>query len=138
MNLHLLLAAEAATAGGGKVLPGWVDELAILAIQILGPILIMVAGWAAVKLAKKLGIEETAAIDKLARDRARQALLYAERWAKKAGLRETPAGPGKLEKALDRLIVIEGHINIGEKLRDELSRRIHTELEAVENGSVDT
>lgn len=137
MNMYLL-AAETAAAGGGKILPGWVDELAILAIQILGPILIMLAGWAAVKLAKKFGIEETAAADKLGRDRARQALLYAERWAKKAGLAETPGGPGKLEKALDRLIVIEGHVNVGEILRDKLSRRIHTELEAVENGAADT
>ncbi len=133
MNLYLLLAAEAAAAGGGKVLPGWVDELALLAIKILGPILIMLAGWVAVKLAKKMGIEETIAIDKLARDRARQALFYAERLAKKADRAEALDGPGKLEKALDRLIVIEGHINIGEKLRDELSRRIHTELEAIES-----
>ena len=137
MNLYLL-AAEAAAAGGGKVLPGWVDELALLAIKILGPLLIMLAGWVAVKLAKKLGVEETAALDKLAQDRARQALLYAERWAKKADHAETPGGPGKLEKALDRLIVIEGHIDVGEILRDELSRRIHTELEAVENSTVDT
>lgn len=137
MNLYLLLAAEAAAAGGGKMLPDWADELALLAIKVLGPILIMLAGWVAVKLANKLGIEETAAIDKLGRDRARQALLYAERLAKKADRDEALDSDGKLEKALDRLIVIEGHINVGERLRDELSRRIHTELEAVENGTVD-
>lgn len=132
MNMYLVLAADAAVAG--KMMPVWVDELAILAIQVLGPILIALAGWAAVKLGKKFGIEETAALDKLGRDRARQALLYAERWAKKAGLETAPDGPSKAEKAIDRLIKIEGHLNVGEMLRKELSRRIHTELEAVEIG----
>ena len=38
-----------------------------------------------------------------------------------------------LLQPMDRLIAIESHLNVGEMLRKELSRRIHTELEAVEN-----
>lgn len=120
------LLAEAAAA---STLPGWADELLVLAIKILQPIILLLVGYLVLKYGKKLGIDNAEGLARVATDNARKAINYADRWAKRQDHEETPKGDKKLEKALKYLIEIEGHVGIGDKLKESLSKRIHTELE---------
>lgn len=130
-----MLLAEA--AAGASNLPGWIDELLVLAIKVLTPIVLLLVSYLVMKYGKKIGLENAAGLARVATDNVQKAINYADRWAKKQDHAETPKGDKKLEKALEYLIEIEGHVKIGEKLKDSLSKRIHTELE-VETKATET
>jgi len=111
-------------------LPSWVDELVLLAIMLLGGTVLLFVSFAVRRLGKKFGLENTKFLEDLAVDAARKGINYAERWAKKKDLESTPDGPAKLEKAIDRILEIEGRVGAGDMIRDAISKRIHTELES--------
>lgn len=54
-----------------------------LLIEILTPILVTLGSWAAWRLAKKLGVDKNIAADALLRKYIKEAINYADAWAKK-------------------------------------------------------
>ena len=122
MMMMMTLLAEVSAAGK------W-DSAIELAVQFLTPVLMVLVGWAAVKLQKKLGLEGVISLDEIAVANVRKGIGYAERWAKKK-LHDGGSANGdmKLTKAIDFIAALEGKLNLSEKLADVISRRIHTEL----------
>lgn len=104
--------------------PLWLDELVLLAIKLLGATLIALAGWAATRLATKLGIEHTATFEKRARAAAREALNYADRWARQQA--DKPDSNAKMMKALEYALTLP-HLDL---LGEHLAKLIESELEA--------
>lgn len=105
-------------------LPSWVDELLLLAIKVLGATVIALAGWAATKLAKKLGVEHTAAFEERARAVAREALNYADRWARQQD--DKPDSQAKMTKAIEYALTLPDLHLLG----NNLAKLIESELEA--------
>lgn len=126
MNGFLLLAET--------TLPVWTDEIVLLLIKIFGAALIGLAALAARKLGKKWGIEETHAGEERARGLARDAIAFADRWARNRdkGNASKPEGKDKLEMALDFAIDVDKAIGITEKARMAFARKIEAELEKSE------
>ncbi len=120
----MMVLAEAATD------PGLWVSIVDLAVQILTPILLVVGSWAAVKLAKKFNMEALVADNELARETVRAGIGYAERRAKKwaADNDAKATGPQKLSWAVKHVAKIAGKLNVGEKIADGISRRIHAEF----------
>lgn len=126
MNIALMMVLVAAAE------PGLWTSIVGLAVQILTPILLVLASWAAVKLAKKFHLEGLLADGELAKDAVHAGIGYAERWAKKYDIGDAfsvgPTGPQKLAKAIEYIAAIEGKLKLGDKVADAISRRIHAEL----------
>lgn len=126
MNILLMMVVLAEAAAD----PGLWVTVVDLAVQFLTPILLVLASWAALKLAKKFKLEGLLADGELSRTAVVTGIGYAERWAKKyAAEHDAKAtGPQKLHKAIQRIAKLEGKLNLGQKAADEISRRIHDEL----------
>ncbi len=124
MNIALMMVLMAAAGQGA-----WAD-LIDLAVQILIPTLMLLGSWVALKLAKKFGVEGAVAAEHLGSAIVRKGIGYAERWGKKylAERMEKPAGWQKLSKAIEYIAALEGNLKLSDKLRDVISRRIHSEL----------
>ncbi len=110
-----------------SAVPPWADEIVSLLIKVFGAALVALAALAVRKLGKKWGVENTEILEKLARQGARSALNFADRWAKAQD--EKPSKGSKLERAVDRLIELEKLVGVTNDIRNALARRIETELE---------
>lgn len=123
MNIALMMVILAAASQGA-----WAD-LIDLAVQILTPTLMLLGGWLAVKLSRKFGLEGKLAAESLGNQAVRKGIAYAERWAKKSlADYDGNKGPTKLTKAIEYIAVLEGSLKLSDKLRDAISKRIHSEL----------
>lgn len=125
MNGFLLLAET--------TLPPYVDEIVVILIKVFGAALVGVAALAVRKLGKKWGIEETSAGEERARGLARDAIAFAERWARNRDREreddEKTTGASKLEAGLDFAIDVDKAIGVTEKARAAFARKIEAELE---------
>lgn len=128
MNILMMMVVLAEAAAD----PGLWVSIVDLAVQILTPILLVLASWVAVKLAKKFNLEALLADGELAKDAVHAGIGYAERWAKQRGVGNAfgadATGSQKLVKAIEYIAKVEGKLGLGEKAADAISRRIHSEL----------
>lgn len=95
------LAQDAAVAAPEALKP-WQDvmwEVILLVIQILAPIAGLLVTWVVWKLAQKFGIEESAALDALIKEKVGVAVEAAESWAK--GNADKVSSSDKLNKAIE-------------------------------------
>lgn len=130
MNVLMMMVMLADVAAD----PGMWVTVVDLAVKILTPILLVLASWVAVKLAKKFKLEGLLADGELAKDAVHAGIGYAERWAKKyAAEHDAKAtGPQKLAVAIEHIAKLEGKLNVGETIADGISRRIHSEFGLVD------
>lgn len=130
MNMVMMIAVLAEAAAD----PGLWVSIVDLAVQVLTPILLALGSWALLKLAKKFNLEALVADGDLAKDAVHAGIGYAERWARKwAAENDAKAtGPQKLTVAIEHIAKLEGKLNLGEKVADAISRRIHSELGLVD------
>ena len=132
MDLFLLL---------GEI-PVWADELVQLLVLLLGGLLTVALAYAGKKLGGKWGAETASLGEMTGRSFARQAIRFAEKWAKNQDSK--PDGPSKLAVALEALIEFEERAKVGETLRKKLEKRLEAELEGtifisatVQEGNID-
>lgn len=130
MNILLMMVVLAEAAAD----PGLWVSIVDLAVQVLTPILLAAGSWALLKLAKKFKLESLVADGDLAKDAVHAGIGYAERWAKKyAAMHDLKAtGPQKLHVAIQYIAKLEGKLNVGDKIADGISRRIHSEFGLVD------
>ena len=133
MNIFPLLAE--------MTLPPYVDEIVVILIKLFGAALVALAALAVRKLGKKWGVEETQAGEERARGLARDAIAFADRWARNRdanqnvdsgdsfGPEKKTPGASKLEAALDFALNIDNTIGATEKARAVFANRIEAELE---------
>ncbi len=140
MNPYLLLAET--------TLPPYVDEIVVILIKIFGAALVALAALAVRKLGRKWGIEETSAAEERARGLARDAIAFAERYARNldsvvesggafSADTKTPS-KDKLEAALDFAIEVDKTIGLSAKARAAFAKRIESELEKEGNGDANS
>ena len=107
-------------------LPPWVDELTTLVLKAFGAGLVVIVGLVVRKLARKLGIEETAGLEKLLMDRARVVVRETEEWAKRET--DTPNGGDKYARALKAFLKYDEPLKLTETLREKSEAFIHAAL----------
>jgi hypothetical protein len=102
------------------------SEIALLALQVVGPVLGLLASWAVWKLAAKFHMEKNATLDGLLQEKVRLAVGSVEGWAKtQAG---KPSSQEKLNKAVD---IAKGFLQISglpKLAEDKLKAMIEAKL----------
>ena len=104
-----------------------IGDLVQLAIQIATPIFVMFASWAAWKLAKKLGMEKNAAMDEMLRSYVKEAINWADAWAKKQSGKE-PSGEDKKAEAIRYLLDLLSKSALPKIAEERLSALIEAQL----------
>jgi hypothetical protein len=117
-----------------------IGNIAVLILQILGPILVILASWAAAKLAKKFGIEYSTAIDTQVRSLSKMAINYAEGWAKVYA--NKPASKDKMQVAVNFVIEALSNMGVKDYTRAQIEKFVEAQLQwdkkVNEEGAVST
>ena len=116
LNAILILAA----------LPVWLDELVALVLMAFGGTLVLLVGLVVRRVLRKLGIEETAGLEKLLMDRARVVVRETEEWAKRE--KDTPNGGDKYARALEAFLEYDEPLQLTDTLRSKSEAFIHAAL----------
>ena len=114
---------EVADAGWAPV----VAKLGSLIIELVSPLILMLATWAVWKLASKLGIEKNAVIDAQVRSYVKQAINYADAWAKSQAVR--PSSRTKMLMAIDFVNESMATAGLKQKAANYLEKVIEAQLE---------
>jgi len=91
-------AAEAVAAAPDAGVAPVIASIGLVLVNILTPVLMVLASWAAYKLAKKFGIELGSVEKKIVEGYVRQAINATEKWAQKQA--DQPTSREKLVKAI--------------------------------------
>ncbi len=106
---------------------GIVGEVAQIVIDVVGPILIMLASWAVWKLAGKFGIEKNAQTDELLRKYVQEGIDWADAWAKTQA--NKPSGEAKYAEAVKYVVKMVGQSEIPNVAESKLKELIEAYLE---------
>lgn len=103
-----------------------VGELASLALQILGPVLVVLVSAAVWKLLGKLGIDKNAAMDALLRTYVKQGINYADGWASKQASK--PMGDQKMAIAIKHILDLVANSQLPQIAEDKLKALVESQL----------
>jgi len=126
----VVLGADAAVADAVKTNP-WApvlgDFLQML-IQILTPIFVVLASWAAWAIAKKFGIEKNAAMDEMLKGYVQEGINWADAWAKTQS--QKPTGDQKKAEAIRHILGLVGASPLPQIAEDRLKIMVEAFLVA--------
>lgn len=108
---------------------GWmhiIGQLSEIAIGVLTPIILLLAGWAAKKFGEKLGIENTKLIESVLDSLAHKAIHWAEAWAEKQA--DKPSGEQKMQVAMQFMIDMAKKYNLPDIAEEKLIQLIESSL----------
>ncbi len=117
-----MLIAEASALG----LPPWAGELLVFAIQILGPIILLLGSALVWKLLGKAGIEKSKSMDELLGKYLQRGVDAADAWAQKQA--DKPGGSDKMNRAVDTILPLLKAAGIKEMARDKLTELVEAKL----------
>lgn len=128
------VAAEAVTSPWMPV----IGDVIQLLVQILQPFFVILASWAAWKLASKLGIEKNGAMDAMLRKYVKEAINWVDAWAESISNKEV-TGEDKKAAAMRYLIKLIEDSPLPRIAEERLSAMIEAQLKydekVLSNGS---
>lgn len=127
MMASMGIAADAIAPATNPWTPVVGDFLQML-IQILSPILVALASYAAWAIAKKFGVDKEDAINKMLQKFVEEGIHWADAWAKKQS--EKPTGDAKKAEAVRYILDLVKGSSIPGLAEDKLKERIEAILEA--------
>lgn len=103
-----------------------IGELTSLALQILGPVLAVLASAVVWKLLGKLGIDKNAAMDALIRTYVKQGINYADGWASKQSSK--PLGDQKMTVAVKHILDLVANSKLPQMAEEKLVALVESQL----------
>jgi len=103
-----------------------VGELASIALQIFGPILVILISAVVWKLLGKIGVDKNMAMDALLRSYIKSAINYADSWADKQS--EKPAGEDKMKMAIVHVLDLIDNSKLPKVTEEKLRKLIESQL----------